>query len=127
MRAQRQVITFTVLADDTSEVEHTLPAKFEVCGTCRGSGTHVNPSIDGNGLTREDFDEDPDFRDAYFDGVYDVTCQTCGGQRVVPVVDEERADKGLLALYQKQQEDQERHNAECRSERMWESRMLGEY
>jgi hypothetical protein len=43
----------------------------------------VNPSIDGNGLTSADFDEDPDFREAYFSGAYDVPCPWCHGQRVM--------------------------------------------
>jgi len=60
--------------------------KYEVCDLCEGRGTHVNPSIDCCGLTREDFDEDPDFREDYVAGVYDVPCNRCGGKRVVPVV-----------------------------------------
>jgi hypothetical protein len=54
-------------------------SKWQICFVCRGDGTHVNPSIDGNGLTREDFDEDPDFADAYMSGVYDIRCDACDG------------------------------------------------
>lgn len=58
--------------------------KFRVCPTCGGSGSIVNPDIDGGGLTREDFDrEGPEFEAAYFGGVYDIACPECGGQRVV--------------------------------------------
>ena len=39
----------------------TVPAKFEVCPTCRGRGKHVNPNIDDRGISAEDFEEDPDF------------------------------------------------------------------
>jgi len=60
-----------------------------VCDRCRGKGSHCNPAIDGNGLTREDFDEDPDFEESYFRGDYDVACYDCKGLRVVPVVDED--------------------------------------
>lgn len=56
---------------------------FRVCPTCEGYGTHVNPSIDAHGIGREEFDEDPDFEEAYFSGAYDVTCGECSGQRVV--------------------------------------------
>lgn len=52
-----------------------VPEKWEICGNCRGNGKHVNPAIDGHGLTREDFDEDPDFEEGYFSGRYDVICQ----------------------------------------------------
>jgi hypothetical protein len=63
-----------------------IPVRFEVCGLCRGSGTHVNPDIDRQGLTWEDFDQDPDFYEAYRNGTYNVTCRRCGGKRVVPEI-----------------------------------------
>ena len=59
--------------------------KYEVCDCCRGRGKVVNPSIDAGGLTREDFDEDPDFHEAYMNGDYDVKCPECDGLRVVPI------------------------------------------
>ena len=63
-----------------------LRVEFEVCGTCDGKGKHVNPAIDSNGLTAEDFDRDPDFRENYFSGMYDVPCHECHGRRVVPTL-----------------------------------------
>lgn len=57
--------------------------KWKVCPVCHGEGTTVNPSIDCNGLTAEDFAEDPDFAEDYRAGVYDQTCNACHGQRVV--------------------------------------------
>lgn len=50
-----------------------------ICPVCEGNGTVVNPNIDDNGLTADDFAEDPDFADDYMSGVYDVTCNACGG------------------------------------------------
>jgi hypothetical protein len=52
---------------------------WAICDTCDGHGKYVNPDIDSHGLSREDFDEDPDFREDYFSGVYDVTCWKCNG------------------------------------------------
>jgi hypothetical protein len=82
--------------DDTQEydddelgdgpADNVVPAYFIVCGTCDGKGSHVNPSIDSHGLSREDFDEDPDFAESYFAGHYDVPCHECHGRRVVPDV-----------------------------------------
>ena len=46
-------------------------------------------TIDGNGLSESDFDADPDFKEAYFAGAYDVPCEVCGGRRVEAVVDVE--------------------------------------
>ena len=52
------------------EDEIEIPTKFAVCPRCRGTGSHVNPAVDGNGLTQEDFDEaGPEFRDDYMAGV----------------------------------------------------------
>ena len=58
-------------------------SKWIVCPVCEGNGKTVNPAIDCNGLTREDFMEDPDFAENYMSGMYDITCRGCGGKRVV--------------------------------------------
>jgi hypothetical protein len=83
--------------DDGPEVEEvTFPARFEVCGLCDGRGNHVNPSIDAHGISGEEFDEDPDFREEYARGTYDVSCYRCRGDRVEPVVDEACAGEADL-------------------------------
>lgn len=66
--------------------ELTVQTKFEVCGQCEGSGTMVDPRVDAGGLSQEDFDEDPEFREDYFSGRYDMTCNQCKGQRVTPAL-----------------------------------------
>lgn len=70
---------------DSENTVYAVEIRFEVCPLCMGRGKHVNPSIDAHGLTREDFDEDPDFEESYFRGDYDVRCNLCGGEKVVPV------------------------------------------
>lgn len=67
---------------------------YEVCPTCSGSGTVVNPSIDAGGITRETFDDDPQFERDYFGGRFDVKCPSCTGKRVVAAVQ----FRGELAL-----------------------------
>ena len=102
-----------------------LPIRFEVCGTCDGKGTHVNPSIDAGGLSQEDFAEDPDFAEDYFSGRYDEICYECNGRRVSPAIDLPRYDR--LTAEQKRAVDYidawERDEAEVdaiyRSERMF--------
>lgn len=66
-----------VMIETEDGVELALPARFEVCPRCQGEGSHVNPAVDGNGLTAEDFDQDPDFHDDYMAGAYDVPCEQC--------------------------------------------------
>lgn len=59
--------------------------RFVACPRCEGRGTHVNPAVDGNGISREEMDElGDDFLEDYLGGVYDVACEECHGERVVP-------------------------------------------
>lgn len=80
------------------------PAYYVVCPRCYGEGKHVNPSIDGNGITQSEMaeilHEDPDFLDNYMGGMYDVTCHQCKGQRVVLEVDEHSCTKEQWDEYQ---------------------------
>jgi len=85
------------------EVEDTyeLPCKYVVCSRCNGKGTHVNPSIDGNGITSSEWAEwDDEEKDHYMSGAYDVSCEECHGLRVVPEVDAERCDPVILKAYE---------------------------
>jgi len=62
--------------------------KWVICTMCQGRGQYINPSIDSHGLTSEDFDRDPDFKDDYLSGLYNMTCELCGGRAVQPEFDE---------------------------------------
>ena len=83
-------ITTTKYHDDGSEEEVKLPAKFVLCDKCRGKGTHVNPNIDGHGITQEEWERDlsEEEKESYLSGDYDVTCYKCNGEKVTKVVDE---------------------------------------
>jgi RecJ-like exonuclease len=84
-----EVIEFEYENDDGEECVGELPARYEVCSRCGGRGKHVNPSIDGNGITSSEWAEwDEDDRDTYLSGGYDVTCEKCDGRNVVLEVDE---------------------------------------
>lgn len=97
----------------------SFPAHYEVCDRCRGTGKHVNPSIDGHGISREEFDADPDFEEAYFEGRYDVTCYECKGERVVLVEnDVETFTDEQKALYAKLEEQWEQEAADRRVSEM---------
>jgi hypothetical protein len=80
-----------------------VSCSFGVCPTCEGKGSHVNPSIDCNGLSQEDFNEDPDFLEDYLSGQYDVPCYECKGKRVIPVCTDEKV---LQAIEDQQREDE---------------------
>tara|TARA_R100000808_G_scaffold24757_1_gene58063 strand:+ start:103 stop:579 length:477 start_codon:yes stop_codon:yes gene_type:complete len=60
---------------------------IEICYTCSGKGTVVDPSIDAGGLTHDDFYDDPGFYEDYIGGMYDVSCPSCtplSGRNIVP-------------------------------------------
>lgn len=69
-----------------SDLTITVRFEYAVCPLCGGTGRHVNPAIDSQGLTSEDFAADPDFAADYMGGVYDVDCARCGGARVIPQI-----------------------------------------
>lgn len=97
---------FKVLTKHFIEFTVELPSKFEVCHRCKGKGTHVNPSIDGNGLTYEDFQEDPDFMESYLKGHYDIRCEECGGERVIAILDEDRCKPRMIERYHRYLQEQ---------------------
>jgi hypothetical protein len=77
---------------------------------------------------REEFDEDPDFEEAYFRGVYDVKCHTCDGLRVVlvrPEIEREfegepkhrKLQRALLAELRSLDEEQADYERERAAER----------
>ncbi len=103
------VITLTTVDDE----EISLKLEWAVCGTCKGNGTHVNPSIDSNGLSSEDFQEDPDFFEYYRNGVYDISCAECGGKRVVPSSSDPRFVEAIDQCWIEAEQDARTYAAEC--------------
>jgi hypothetical protein len=112
-------ITFTDLDDE----EHDLPTVYDVCSRCKGEGKHVNPGIDGHGITMDEWwgpDWDDESRDMYMSGGYDVTCYGCKGLRVVAVVDEDRLKRDDPELYRdwvRYEADEAAYERTCEMER----------
>jgi hypothetical protein len=99
--------------------EVQLPWHWVVCPTCNGKGSHVNPSIDCNGLTSEDFADDPEFLEDYFNGHFDQQCSHCQGRTTVPAVDYDAMSPELAKAY----EEHLQFEADCHAEHMAEIRM----
>ena len=114
------VIRFT---HPETDLEVEVPAKFEICGRCEGRGKHVNSAIDGNGLSSQDFDEDPDFREDYFSGNYDVRCEECGGNRVTLEPDWDKMSPEVKKVYSEYLDGERDWAATFRAERDAERRM----
>jgi hypothetical protein len=64
-----------------------------ICTLCHGDGHVVNPAIDAGGISGEEMDADPDFREAYLAGAYDVPCNRCGGSGKVRAAELERLER----------------------------------
>ena len=116
--------------DDEEEVTLTLPAKMVVCSDCRGCGTVLCEGMRGHAYSQEEFEEaffDEEDREAYCKrgGKYDVTCPTCDGKNVVPVIDTICIPSHLKASYKKyvaykreSDQDEAEYQSICRMERM---------
>lgn len=109
--AMTAVITLPVPSEDAEE-DVTVPIRYIICTTCNGRGRHVNPSVDSNGISAEEFAEDPDFAEQYRRGDYDVTCYGCGGKRVQPMLDIDKITKELHARIDKHLEEREAYRRE---------------
>ena len=92
-----------------------VPCKWGVCQSCDGHGGYVNPSIDSNGISSEEWwDMDEEFRQSYMRGDYDITCQECKGKRVSPVPYYEEDQRKLDAWHQAEYEYRMEREAERR-------------
>ena len=89
-----------------------LPTCWAVCPTCNGAGRHVNPSIDCNGLTADDFADDPDFADEYFGGTYDQTCSRCDGRTTISAPDYDAMSPELRERYETEAQAEADYDAE---------------
>ena len=96
----------TTIFDEDSDMEIQLPTVNEICYRCDGEGTHVNPAIDGHGISTDDeIWQDDDFREGYFGGRYDIVCEVCEGNKVIKVVDEAACDPIKLKEFHRQQRE----------------------
>jgi len=105
--------------DEGEAVMHEFPARFEVCPTCEGRGTHVNPSIDASGYyADEDEDYIPDDEEPAYPNAYVQTCGTCHGKRVVMEIDRRACELSILLAYDAHLDDLD----ECDADRLAELR-----
>lgn len=91
-----------------TDEEVTIPTMRIVCPRCDGSGVHDHPAF-SNGITQDQFDEDPDFREEYMSGRYDVACEECKGRNVVDTPDREKCTPEQIALIDEHAKADRRH------------------
>jgi hypothetical protein len=109
---------------DYNDNELSCLGKWEICSRCRGDGTHDHPAF-SNGLGYDDFygpDADPDFREQYMRGHYDVPCEECNGSGKVLVPDLECGGEAAQAV-KDELEQQRIYAAQAKAEYEAERRM----
>lgn len=82
------------LSDDEGDEDLVVPAKWVICDDCRGEGVRA---LHGMAISAQEFNEDPDFAEAYFGGEYDTPCGACSGSGKLQVVDRDAVAPELLA------------------------------
>lgn len=80
----------------------TLPTHYELCPACQGRGTMTLKRL---AIPQEMFDEDPDFAEDYWGGVYDEPCDLCDGRTSILAVDEERLTDDAAKVWQEYIQD----------------------
>lgn len=110
----RMTMTVELYDDNDEEYDAVFPIKFEVCYRCSGSGSHTNPNIDGNGITQSEWENDWSYeeQEMYMSGGYDVTCEECGGKRVIAEIDEKRCTTDELKRDLERYHEHQSHLAE---------------
>lgn len=112
----RTTFEWTEETDEGDCIVHEIPARWEICSRCEGDGTHVNPNVDGHGITAEEWDRDWDdeSREGYFRGDYDVPCHDCGGSGKVKVPDLDQIPGDLRERYEAHERAKAQMDAEAR-------------
>ena len=85
----------------------SMPSDIVVCPRCNGRGRHVNPSIDGDGFTGEEWAEmDEDFKESYWNGNFDVICSVCNGLRITAKIATDRLNAEQWELLYEQERNE---------------------
>lgn len=100
-------------------------AQKAVCPTCDGEGTTLCDPLRGVAFSPEQMHDDPDFRENYFGGAYDVACDQCSGNKIVLEADPEffnALPETIREDFERKISNDRRHEAEVESERRYFSR-----
>jgi hypothetical protein len=106
-----------VLYDDDGG-ERELPVRYEICDQCQGSGTS---SAYLGAFTRDElWDQGEEWVEDYVKGRFDRACETCGGRRVIEVVDRKKLSKADRKAWNEQCEEERSDRETSRMERLME-------
>jgi hypothetical protein len=94
------------------------PTRWAICDACDGEGARAMGGRDFTGSEwRQACNDDPDFADHYFGGVYDTACDCCGGTGKIRVPDYERMTPAQIEAMQIEAEADAYIRAEHEAER----------
>jgi len=100
-----------IYTEDPPEYIKYLPYKWAICPTCLGDGTR---RIVSDSCVEE---MDPEEREDFFQGKYDVRCDECKGTGKIKVLDEDRCSPEDLEEYRSQEEQRRASEYEAAAER----------
>ncbi len=102
-----------IYTDDPAEYDGMkfLPTKWAICPICHGDGTR---RIVSDSCVEE---MDPEEREDFFQGKYDVRCDECTGTGKIKVIDEDRCRPEDLKEYYIQEQQRIRDAMEAAAER----------
>jgi DnaJ-class molecular chaperone len=127
----KHTVEIELHTDNGEEETFTLPSKNIICDRCEGHGSYVNPNIDGNGITGDEWAQWSDEeQETYLSGGYDVTCEDCNGNGTLQVPDVEACNANqldILKRYNDKLADEAKYDAECASEIRMLRRMGGDW
>lgn len=93
---------------------------WTICDRCEGHGTVDHPAF-SNGITSSEWAEwEPEERQNYFNGAYDVPCDSCNGSGKVKAPDVARmsfAEKRELVLQLREAREEAEYRRMCAYER----------
>jgi hypothetical protein len=114
-----------VIDDEGDEHEVLLPARWEICCDCRGTGG--SSAYLGAFTSEEWHEQDEDFKSDYIAGHYDRPCGSCGGSGKVLHIEIDRCvseeQKGAVDYLQMEADIDAEERAILRQEAL----LLGEY
>lgn len=113
---KKMIKTFVELKNG-HQLEIMLPAKFIVCPCCDGDGSRVNPAVDA--VSIDDLDCDPDFKESYYRGDYDIPCSECNGEKVILEVNRVALSLKMLERLDRAENSKYQAEAEAAFERKW--------
>jgi len=99
---------FSYYDEDDNRITLSLPATWEDCSFCDGTGKTLRGGLAGAVFTAEDINEDPEFFEDMANGAFDVPCDKCKGSGAMKAYDLDEIDVHIrVRIYERDREEAE--------------------